>query len=207
MNAIEKKKIVIATKNPGKARDFAVLFEPKGYEVVTLLDYPEIEDVEETGYTFEANARKKAETIAELLGMTVLADDSGICIDALDGQPGVFSARFAGGMKSDAANNAKVLAMLGSQENPSRKAHFHCTLVLAHPDRESLVVEGDIEGEIEEFPIGDYGFGYDPLFYLPHLGKTMAELSDVEKNQISHRAIALKNLEKNWAAWLEKEAD
>ena len=96
MNAIEKKKIVIATKNPGKARDFAVLFEPKGYEVVTLLDYPEIEDVEETGYTFEANARKKAETIAELLGMTVLADDSGICIDALDGQPGVFSARFAG---------------------------------------------------------------------------------------------------------------
>ena len=207
MNAIEKKKIVIATKNPGKARDFAVLFEPKGYEVVTLLDYPEIEDVEETGYTFEANARKKAETIAELLGMTVLADDSGICIDALDGQPGVFSARFAGGMKSDAANNAKVLAMLGSQENPSRKAHFHCTLVLAHPDRESLVVEGDIEGEIAEFPIGDYGFGYAPLFYLPHLGKTMAELSDVEKNQISHRAIALKNLEKNWAAWLEKEAD
>ena len=207
MNAIEKKKIVIATKNPGKARDFAVLFEPKGYEVVTLLDYPEIEDVEETGYTFEANARKKAETIAELLGMTVLADDSGICINALDGQPGVFSARFAGGMKSDAANNAKVLAMLGSQENPSRKAHFHCTLVLAHPDRESLVVEGDIEGEIAEFPIGDYGFGYDPLFYLPHLGKTMAELSDVEKNQISHRAIALKNLEKNWAAWLEKEAD
>ena len=207
MNAIEKKKIVIATKNPGKARDFAVLFEPKGYEVVTLLDYPEIEDVEETGYTFEANARKKAETIAELLGMTVLADDSGICIDALDGQPGVFSALFAGGMKSDAANNAKVLAMLGSQENPSRKAHFHCTLVLAHPDRESLVVEGDIEGEIAEFPIGDYGFGYDPLFYLPHLGKTMAELSDAEKNQISHRAIALKNLEKNWAAWLEKEAD
>ena len=207
MNAIEKKKIVIATKNPGKARDFAVLFEPKGYEVVTLLDYPEIEDVEETGYTFEANARKKAETIAELLGMTVLADDSGICIDALDGQPGVFSARFAGGMKSDAANNAKVLAMLGSQENPSGKVHFHCTLVLAHPDRESLVVEGDIEGEIAEFPIGDYGFGYDPLFYLPHLGKTMAELSDVEKNQISHRAIALKNLEKNWAAWLEKEAD
>ena len=207
MNAIEKKKIVIATKNPGKARDFAVLFEPKGYEVVTLLDYPEIEDVEETGYTFEANARKKAETIAELLGMTVLADDSGICIDALDGQPGVISARFAGGMKSDAANNAKVLAMLGSQENPSRKAHFHCTLVLAHPDRESLVVEGDIEGEIAEFPIGDYGFGYDPLFYLPHLGKTMAELSDAEKNQISHRAIALKNLEKNWAAWLEKEAD
>ena len=207
MNAIEKKKIVIATKNPGKARDFAVLFEPKGYEVVTLLDYPEIEDVEETGYTFEANARKKAETIAELLGMTVLADDSGICIDALDCQPGVFSARFAGGMKSDAANNAKVLAMLGSQENPSRKAHFHCTLVLAHPDRESLVVEGDIEGEIAGFPIGDYGFGYDPLFYLPHLGKTMAELSDVEKNQNSHRAIALKNLEKNWAAWLEKEAD
>lgn len=164
---------------------------------MTLLDYPEIEDVEETGYTFEANARKKAETIAGLLGMTVLADDSGICIDALDGQPGVFSARFAGGMKSDAANNAKVLAMhLGPRRtHPGRHTSIASGPVLAHPNRESLVVEGDIEGEIAEFPSGDNGFGYDPLFYLPHLGKTMAQLSDVE-NQISHRANALKNLEK-----------
>lgn len=205
MNAEEPKRILIATKNPGKAKDFSVLFEPKGYQVVTLLDYPEIEDVEETGYTFEANARKKAETIANRMHMTVLADDSGICIDALDGQPGVFSARFAGADKSDAANNAKVLSMLGTMDNPSRKAHFHCTLVLAHPERESLVVEGDIEGEIAKFPQGENGFGYDPLFFIPSLNKTMAELTDQEKNTISHRAVALKNLEKVWAEWLGKD--
>lgn len=207
MNNEEKKRILIATKNPGKAKDFSVLFEPKGYQVVTLLDYPEIEDIEETGYTFEANARKKAETIAKLLNMIVLADDSGICIDALGGQPGVFSARFAGVGKSDAANNAKVLSLLGSSHNPSRAAHFHCTLVLAHPERESLVVEGDIEGEIANFPRGDNGFGYDPLFFIPSLNKTMAELTDLEKNAISHRAIALKNLDKLWAEWLEKEGE
>jgi len=207
MNTEETKRILIATKNPGKAKDFSVLFEPKGYQVVTLLDYPEIEDIEETGYTFEANARKKAETIAKLLNMTVLADDSGICIEALGGQPGVFSARFAGVGKSDAANNAKVLSMLGSSHNPSRAAHFHCTLVLAHPERESLVVEGDIKGEIANFPHGDNGFGYDPLFFIPSLNKTMAELTDQEKNAISHRAIALKNLDNLWADWLEKEGE
>ncbi|CZQ87655.1 Hypothetical protein Tpal_926 [Trichococcus palustris] len=207
MNTEEPKRILIATKNPGKAKDFSLLFEPKGYQVMTLLDYPEIEDVEETGYTFEANARKKAETIANRLHMTVLADDSGICIDALDGQPGVVSARFAGADKSDAANNAKVLSMLGALDNPSRKAHFHCTLVLAHPERESLVVEGDIEGEIAKFPQGENGFGYDPLFFIPSLNKTMAELTGLEKNTISHRAMALKNLEKVWTEWLEKEVE
>lgn len=187
--------LIIATKNAGKANDFKLLLEPKGFEIKTLLDYPEIPEVEETGYTFEENARLKAETISALLKAPVLADDSGIMIDALDGQPGVFSARFAGEPKSNAANNAKVLAMLGELEGGSRQAHFHCTLVLAHPDKESLVVEGKVTGEIAQFPKGDNGFGYDPLFFYPELNKTFGELTDQEKNTFSHRAEALKQLD------------
>lgn len=202
-----KRKIIIATKNPGKARDFSVLLEPAGYEIETLLDHPEIPDVEETGYTFEENARLKAETISALLGVPVLADDSGIIVDALDGMPGVYSARFAGEPKSDAANNAKLLAMLGELRNSSRTAHFHCTLVVAHPTKKSLVVEGVLDGEIAKYPSGEYGFGYDPLFYIPTLQKTMAELTDEEKNQISHRAIAMQRLREQLPAWLQEGSE
>lgn len=195
------KKIIIATKNAGKANDFKLLLEPKGFTIQTLLDFPEIPEVEETGTTFEENARLKAETISKLLNEPVLADDSGIMIDAFDGQPGVFSARFAGEPKSDAANNAKVLAMLGEMDNPSRTAHFHCTLVLAHPEKESLVVEGVVTGEIAAYPRGEQGFGYDPLFYYAPLDKTFGELTGSEKNQISHRAQALKKLDEQIDAW------
>ena len=197
------KKIIIATSNPGKANDFKKLFEPLGYTVETLADYPELPEVEEVGHTFEENARLKAETISERLQLPVLADDSGLMIDDLHEQPGVFSARFAGEPKSDAANNAKVLALLGSSKNDNRDAHFHCTLVLAHPDKESLVVEGEVYGQIAKVPKGENGFGYDPLFYYPELDKTFGELSAEEKNKISHRARALKKLEtqiKNWFA-------
>lgn len=197
------KTIIIATKNAGKANDFKMLLEPKGFKIETLLDYPEIPEVAETGYTFEENARLKAETICSLLQKPVLADDSGIMIDALDGQPGVFSARFAGESKSDAANNAKVLAMLGEMPKADRKAHFHCTLVLAHPAKESLVVEGVITGEIAKVPKGDYGFGYDPIFLVPELGKTFGELTDYEKNEISHRARALAKLTDEIDGWFE----
>lgn len=197
------KEIIIATKNKGKAKDFAMLLEPKGYTIKTLLDYPEIPEVEETGFTFEENARLKAETISELLHVPVLADDSGIIVDILDGQPGVFSARFAGEQKSDAANNAKLLAMLGELKDPSRDAHFHCTLVLSHPEKESLIVEGVLNGQIAKFPNGSNGFGYDPLFYIPELGKTMGELTDEEKNQISHRALAMKKLSEKIDEWLD----
>lgn len=201
------KKIIIATKNPGKAHDFRLLLEPAGYAIETLLDHPEIPDVEETGYTFEENARLKAETICSLLGVPVLADDSGICVDALDGMPGVYSARYAGEPKSDAANNAKLLAMLGELRNPPRTAHFHCTLVVAHPQKESLVVEGILDGEIAKYPSGENGFGYDPLFYMPELGKTMAELTDEEKNRISHRALAMKKLREQLPAWLPEGSE
>ena len=199
----EQKTIIIATKNEGKAKEFKQMLEPKGYYIKTLLDYPEIEDVKETGYTFEDNARLKAETISELLQTAVLADDSGLCIDALDGAPGVFSASFSGEEKNDARNNAKVLAMLGEMTDVDRSAYFHCTLVLSKPGKESLVVEGKFQGEIAQFPQGDSGFGYDPIFFLPELGKSVAELSEDEKNTISHRALALKELDKQISEWFE----
>lgn len=200
----EEKTIVIATRNPGKAKEFSALFAKEGYQTKTLLDYPELPDVEETGKTFEENARLKAETIAQLLQQPVLADDSGLVVDALNGMPGIFSALFAGEQKSDAANNAKLLHELTDVSDDKRTAHFHCTLVFAAPQKESLVVEADWNGRIGRIPQGDNGFGYDPLFIVPEYGKTSAELSSEEKNEMSHRGMAVKQLEKVWKDWLEE---
>ncbi|WP_413536805.1 ribonuclease PH [Carnobacterium divergens] len=199
-----KNQLVIATRNPGKAKEFDALFAKKGWSIKTLLDFPEIPDVEETGTTFTENALLKAETIAQTLNMVVLADDSGLKVDALGGQPGVYSARFAGEAKSDAANNAKLLHELTDVPEAERTAQFHCTLALAMPDRESLVVSGEVEGTILTIPRGDNGFGYDPLFFVPTLAKTMAELTGEEKNKISHRSQALVQLEKVWDDWINQ---
>lgn len=196
-----KKEIVIATNNVGKAKEFAEIFEPKGYSVKTLRDFPELEEVEETGTTFEENARLKAETIANALQTIVLADDSGLCVDALDGQPGVYSARFAGEQKSDAANNAKLLSELGGLVGEERSAHFTCCLVLAAPNSESLVVQAECPGQIATLPAGDSGFGYDPLFIVPEYGKTFAQLGMDIKNKISHRAKAIELLVEKWEKW------
>ncbi|MFR4507495.1 MAG: ribonuclease PH [Enterococcus avium] len=200
---IEEKTIVIATRNSGKAKEFAALFAKEGYQIKTLLDYPDLPDVEETGMTFEENARLKAETIAQLLQQPVLADDSGLVVDALNGMPGIFSARFAGERKSDAANNAKLLHELTNVPDEQRTAHFHCTLVFAAPQKESLVVEADWDGRIARIPQGDNGFGYDPLFIVSGYDKTSAELTSEEKNKISHRGMAVKELERTWKEWLE----
>lgn len=197
--------ILIATKNPGKAREFEALFAKKGLLVKTLLDYPEIPEVEETGTTFAENALLKAETIAAALNMMVLADDSGLKVDALEGRPGVYSARYAGEPKSDAANNAKLLHELADFPPAERTAQFHCTLALAYPGKDSLIVEGEVEGKILGVPRGANGFGYDPLFYVAAQEKSMAELSEAEKNKISHRAIALAKLEQVWDEWIENE--
>ena len=200
---IPTKEILIATRNLGKAKEFEAMFHELGYDIKTLLDYPEIPDVEETGTTFEENARLKAETIAKKFNCIVLADDSGLKVDALDGRPGVYSARFAGENKSDAANNAKLLHELYGIEGEKRSGQFHCTLVLAAPNKESLVVVGEVSGLVGTIPRGENGFGYDPLFFVPELNKTMAELSQEEKNQISHRAKAIKLLMKEFKPWME----
>lgn len=198
----EENTIVIATGNAGKAAEFKELFGAKGYQVKTLLDYPELPEVEETGKTFEENARLKAETIAAILKQPVLADDSGLIVDALGGMPGIYSARFAGEPKSDASNNAKLLHELTGVPKEQRTARFHCTLVFAAPHKESLVVEGEWEGIIGTIPQGDNGFGYDPLFYVPEEGKTSAELPREVKNKISHRGKAVEKLKKEWESWL-----
>lgn len=199
---IPKDEILIATNNAGKAKEFEALFAKKGFKVKTLRDFPEIPEVEETGVTFEENARLKAETIARTLNMLVLADDSGLKVDALDGAPGVFSARYAGEFKSDAANNAKLLHELTGVSSEERTAQFHCTLALAIPGKDSLVVEGEVNGLILTIPKGDNGFGYDPLFFVESKGKTMAELSQEDKNTLSHRAVALEKLDKVWDEWI-----
>jgi XTP/dITP diphosphohydrolase len=192
------KQVIIATKNVGKAREFQELLKKKGIEVKSLLDFPNCPDVEETGSTFAENAVLKAEAMSHYFHAIVIADDSGLSIDALHGRPGVYSARYAGEEKNDQKNIAKVLEELKGVPFEKRTARFHCALAVAAPGRRTTVVEGTCEGYITEVPKGENGFGYDPIFYVPQKGKTMAELSKEEKNQISHRAKALAKLEKRW---------
>ncbi|MFS0822493.1 XTP/dITP diphosphatase [Bacillus sp. 1P02SD] len=189
------KEIMIATKNRGKVKEFRDLFASQSVEVKSLLDYPYIEDIEETGETFAENAQIKAEAIAKILHIPVIADDSGLSIDYLDGRPGVYSARYAGEHKNDLDNLNKVLDELKGVPEHKRSARFHCALALAIPGEKTEIVEGICEGVITEKPVGENGFGYDPIFFVPETGKTMAELSKDEKNQISHRGNALRQLE------------
>ena len=189
--------VIIATKNKGKAEEFEKLFLPMGLTVKTLLDYPELEDVEETGKTFEENAVLKAETIANVLGVRVISDDSGLEVDALDGRPGVYSARYAGSEKNDEANIDKVLEQLQDVPESERTARFCCALAMAEPGKETLTVFGTCEGRILHERKGTNGFGYDPIFFVEEEGKSMAELSSEKKNKISHRALAIKQLEQS----------
>ncbi|AWI13037.1 XTP/dITP diphosphatase [Caldifermentibacillus hisashii] len=186
--------LIIATKNKGKAKEFAELFEPLGFRVKTLLDYPDAPDIEETGKTFEENALLKAVGISNIFQKIVIADDSGLVIDALDGRPGVYSARYAGTDKDDEANIQKVLFEMKDVPEEKRTAHFHCTLALVVPGKDPVMVEGACNGLILTEKRGNNGFGYDPIFYLPHLKKTMAEITSEEKNRISHRGNAIRKL-------------
>lgn len=189
------KKVLIATNNKGKAKDFEALFGPLGIEVHTLQDLEEDIDVEETGTTFQENARLKAETVASMLNMTVIADDSGLAIDALDGAPGVYSARYAGNDSTDDENIDKALEALRGVPEDDRTARFICTLAVARPNEETLFFEGTCEGMITTTPIGENGFGYDPIFYLPSKERTMAQLTPAEKSEVSHRGDALRKLQ------------
>ncbi len=187
------KKLVIASNNPGKLREFQHMLAPLGIEVLTQAQLG-IAEAEEPHCTFVENALAKARHVSRECGLPALADDSGICVEALAGAPGVLSARYAGEPKSDARNNEKLLqAMQGVTD---RRAHYYCVLVLVHhaDDPQPIIAEGEWQGEIARQELGDGGFGYDPLFWLPDLGKMSAELSRDQKAQLSHRAKALKIL-------------
>lgn len=201
----QDKTLLIATRNEGKTREFKAMFSQLGYTIKNLNDFPELPEVAETGMTFEENARLKAETISDLTGEMVLADDSGLMVDILGGLPGVWSARFAGENATDAANNAKLLHELASTaiSPEKRTAKFHTTLVVAAPEKESLVVEGEWLGAIATIPRGEDGFGYDPLFIDDETGKTAAQMTLAQKNKVSHRARALENLMEKWPEWLK----
>lgn len=188
------KKVVIATKNRGKVKDFESIFGPMGYEVVTMFDVAPDMDIEETGTTFEENAIIKAETLSKALNMLVIADDSGLMIDALNGEPGVYSARYAGD-HDDEANIVKALKNLEGVPTEKRTARFCCCLAITGPDFPTTTVFGTCEGVILEEKRGEHGFGYDPIFYVPSQGKAMAELTASEKGAISHRGNALKLLQ------------
>lgn len=191
------KQVIIATQNLGKAKDFEALFRPFGYEVLTLRDIAEDIDVEETGSTFEENAILKAETVAKLLNTAVIADDSGLEIDALGGEPGVYSARYAGGEKSDSANIDKVLEKMKGIPEEKRHARFRCVLAIAVPGKETKVFSGTCEGYIIEDRIGENGFGYDPIFWVPSEGRTLAEMQPQEKAAISHRGNAMREMQQS----------
>lgn len=187
------KQVVIATKNKGKAKDFEALFTPLGYEVVTMFEVAPDLEIEETGTTFEENAILKAETLSEQLRKLVIADDSGLAVDALGGEPGVYSARYAGD-HDDEANIVKVLEKLQGVPDEKRTARFCCALAIAGPNIDTYTVFGTCEGVILHEKRGTNGFGYDPIFFVPELGRAMAELTPEEKGAISHRGNAIRKL-------------
>lgn len=194
MNKLQNKQVIIATKNKGKAKEFEKLFSPYDIKVLTLLDFPDVTDIEETGTTFEENAILKAEAISKQFHTMVISDDSGLIVDALNGRPGVYSARFAGEEKNDEANIRKVLVEMENIPTEKRTARFYCAIALAIPGEETRTVSGICEGEILKEKRGTNGFGYDPIFFIRDKGETMAEITSDEKNLISHRAKAMQKL-------------
>ncbi|AMB98890.1 non-canonical purine NTP pyrophosphatase [Aerococcus urinaehominis] len=190
------KKVIIATKNPGKAAEFSEMFAKFDIQVETLLDHAEIADIAETGSSFMENAGIKASETAKLLGQIVIADDSGLCIDALEGRPGLYSARYAGPEKDDQANRTKVLTEMKAVADEDRTAHFFTALVVANASGEIIArYSGRLDGLILREEQGQNGFGYDPIFYVKEKGMTTAEMTSDEKAAISHRGQALAALQ------------
>jgi XTP/dITP diphosphohydrolase len=182
--------LVLATRNAGKVRELRELLAGLPLVLKDLREFPNAPDVIEDGDTYSSNARLKALTIARFTGVACLADDSGIEVDALDGAPGIYSARFAGAGSTNQANRALLLERLGGVPQQRRRARFRCVIVVARPDGRDLVAEGTCEGFITLEERGEGGFGYDPIFFYPPANRTTAELSEAEKNRISHRANA-----------------
>lgn len=189
-------RVVVASSNHGKLAEIRSALDFEGWQFVSAGELDaEWPSPDEDGDTFEANARIKAIAACERFGMPALADDSGLEVDALGGEPGVYSARYAGPCATDAENNSRLLLALADVPAQRRTARFRSTIVLRFPDGSEVVADGACEGAIGHEPIGEHGFGYDPLF-LPDAvpGKTMAQLTLAEKNAISHRGAALRNL-------------
>jgi len=190
-------RIIIASRNKGKINEFKKLFEKEGVTVLSLDDLDmTIPEIEETGATFHENAKIKAETVASIVNEPVIADDSGLVVDALNGRPGVYSARYAGEPTDDVKNYEKVLDELEAVEEKNRTARFVAVLALSRPGEETLFFEGKCEGKIAYEPKGEHGFGYDPIFIPDGYDVTMAQLTGDEKNKISHRFHALERLKK-----------
>lgn len=185
-------KIIAATKNANKIKEISKVLSPLGFEVISQTDAGIDIDVEETGDTFEKNALIKARAVSLICDECVLADDSGLCVEALDGRPGVLSARYAGERASDAHKIIKLLGELDGREN--RDAKFVTCMAFIFPDGTEIVTQGEVYGRITNEPMGDNGFGYDPVFFSTELNKTFAQASMEEKNSVSHRSRALNAL-------------
>ena len=183
--------LLIATGNQHKIHEISLLLADIPVTIKTLVDFPLLCLTPETGDSFHANAAIKAEAASKETGLLTLADDSGLEVDALHGAPGVYSARFAGNGHDDAANNDKLLKLLKGVPEAERSARFRCSIALAEPGKQTVFFDGICEGFIALSLQGNGGFGYDPLLYLPQLGKTVAQLTETEKNSLSHRAKAL----------------
>lgn len=202
------KKIIVATKNKGKAKEFKVFFRAYQIEALSLLDLPQhVEDVEETGSTFSENAALKSETISKLFQCPVIADDSGLIVDDLGGEPGIYSARYAGEDKDDQKNMDKLLGNLNQVSDAKRSARFVCVLALTIPGETTRFFTGYCEGKIAEKQSGSNGFGYDPIFIPEGYTKTMAELAPDEKNRISHRSKAFTQLREWTKLNVERDHD
>ena len=198
MNLMDKE-IIIATKNQHKVLEFRKMLEPLGFSVKSLFDFPHFPDISEDAFSFEDNARIKAETATNLLNKMVISDDSGLEIDAFGGQPGIYSARWLGTLTPYIYKNKVILDRLQGESN--RKARYVCVLALARPNHETIYFRGECDLEVAYEAHGLNGFGYDPIMIDPLSHKTLAELSEDEKNAISHRGKAVRQLK----AWLEKE--
>lgn len=198
--------IVIATRNKGKSGEIRELLKDAPVAIKDLNDFGPIPEAVEDGDSFDENAYQKSSLTARVLGLPALADDSGLCVEALDGAPGIHSARYAGENASDADNTAKLLKALEDKKN--RRAAFECVLSLAVPTGAALTYEARCEGEILHEAAGENGFGYDPVFYYPPLEKTFAQLSREEKSRVSHRGKALRELQAEIdkvLVWIEQQ--
>jgi len=198
--------LVVATRNKGKTAEIRDLLKDFPLTIKNLNDFGPIPEAPEDGNTFDDNAYQKSSLTARVLGLPALADDSGLCVAALDGAPGIHSARYAGEDATDAENCAKLLAAMKGIEN--RKAAFECVLSLAVPTGAALTYDSRCDGVITEKPIGESGFGYDPVFYYPPLEKTFAQLSMAEKSRVSHRGKALRELKSEIdkvLVWIEQQ--